>query len=83
MIYSDLFYGTEIPNFFTDEECEYVKNKALEQGMEHSRLFGSDPNIDIDDLKGPDIVRISRQTWIRRDENDLMMKSWKDRYIYK
>ncbi|KAL5021595.1 hypothetical protein ScPMuIL_000750 [Solemya velum] len=69
----------EIPNFLSDEECEYVKEKALATGMVHSRLFGANPDTNIEDLKGPDVFRISRQTWLHRDNSDTMMTSWKDR----
>lgn len=35
---SFLFYFTEIPNFFTDEECEMIIEMAQEKGLKESPL---------------------------------------------
>ncbi|KAL4223953.1 hypothetical protein ACF0H5_017412 [Mactra antiquata] len=61
-----------IPSFLSNEECDYIIERAVENGLNTSHLFGADIESEFADSKidRADISRISEQTWLHKQHLD-------------
>ncbi len=57
-------YYFELPGFLTPEECDALREAALAQGMDESRVGEIDATLDKN-------IRMSTQTWFKHDANEV------------
>ncbi|KAL5021880.1 hypothetical protein ScPMuIL_001035 [Solemya velum] len=69
----------EVEDFLTDEECDYIIERAKAEGMAQSGVFGEDINIELQSKPPEEVSRISDQAWLYLHEDDKVINSIMDR----
>ncbi|KAL5020894.1 hypothetical protein ScPMuIL_000049 [Solemya velum] len=69
----------EVEDFLTDEECDYIIERAKASGMTQSGGLGVNINVESQSKTSEDVSRISQQTLLYINENDKVVNSILDR----